>query len=133
MRTTKRLGICMDHACAYLITFNRKDECVLIDEIQSAFTFEERQHSFSRNEGLMHHKENQMMEAYYKKLGKIIKGYNEVLLFGSTQAKVELQNKLVSDLAFRNIHLEVMQTKKMTKSQMIAFVRDYFEHIMIEN
>ena len=38
----------------------------------------------------MHNKEQHEQSDYYKKLGETIKNYTEVLLFGPTDAKVEL-------------------------------------------
>jgi hypothetical protein len=52
--------------------------------------------------------------------------YENVLLFGPTNAKVELFNILRADLAFSNIKIEVKDADKMTDNQQRAFVKDYF-------
>jgi hypothetical protein len=48
------------------------------------------------------------------------------LLFGPTDAKVELLNILKADLSFSKIKIETMQSDKMTENQEHAFVKDYF-------
>jgi stalled ribosome rescue protein Dom34 len=42
----------------------------------------------------MHQKEQHEQSDYYKKIGEAIKNYQEVLLFGPTNAKTELLNLL---------------------------------------
>ena len=63
---------------------------------------------------------------YYKKLGEIIKNYEGVILFGPTEAKVELFNTLKADHHFEKINIEVKQADKMTENQQHAFVREHF-------
>ncbi len=48
----------------------------------------------------MHNKEQQQQSEYYKTLGETIKNYDDVLLFGPTNAKVELLNILKADISF---------------------------------
>ena len=79
-----------------------------------------------KGESMMHNKEQQQESAYYKTLGESIKNYDEVVLFGPTNAKVELLNILKADNHFSKIKIETMQADKMTENQAHAFVRDYF-------
>ncbi len=74
----------------------------------------------------MHQKEQQQHAAYYKKIGEVIKNYNEVVLFGPTDAKIELLNMLRTDHHFDKIKMETQQTDNMTDNQEHAFVREYF-------
>ena len=74
----------------------------------------------------MHNKEQQKQRLYYKELGEIIKKYDEVLLFGPTDAKAELFNILKEDHHFDTIHIGVEDADKMTENQQHAFVRGYF-------
>jgi len=59
-------------------------------------------------------------------LGAIIKNYREVLLFGPTDAKHELQNMLHKDHLFADIKITVEQADKMTENQQHAFVRAHY-------
>jgi hypothetical protein len=58
---------------------------------------------------------------YYSK-----KKYEEVILFGPTNAKVELMNILKEDQHFNKIKIDVKSTDRMTDNQQVAFVKDYF-------
>ncbi len=64
----------------------------------------------------------------YKVISESIKKYDEVLLFGPTNAKVELSNILENDLSFSKINIEIRHADKMTENQEHAFVRDYFSN-----
>lgn len=74
----------------------------------------------------MHNKEQQKQGEYYKKIGEAIKSYDEIILFGPTDAKLELYNLIKEDQQFSKIKIEVQQADKMTENQEQAFVRDYF-------
>ena len=124
MTNTNKLGICMDHSSAHLIEFTT--EPMTTTSVSSGFTHQEKEDSISKSESLMHHKEQHELNAYYKHLGGIIKHYDGVLLFGPTNARVELFNLLKNDHAFDNIKIEVSATDKMTENQQHAFVRDHF-------
>lgn len=52
--------------------------------------------------------------------------YEEVLLFGPTEAKNELLNLLQADHHFDKINIEIRQANKMTENQQHAFVKEYF-------
>ena len=94
--------------------------------IESTFTHQEKEQSLSKSESLMHNKEQHQQSEYYKKLGEAIKNYESVILFGPTDAKVELFNILKADHHFDKIQIEVEQADKMTENQQHAFVREHF-------
>ena len=77
----------------------------------------------------MHNKEQHWQSEYYKELGAEIKNYENVILFGPTDAKAELLNTLRSDPQFSKIKIETRQTDKMTENQQHAFVKEYFKSI----
>ncbi|MEI9810489.1 MAG: hypothetical protein WDO16_22915 [Bacteroidota bacterium] len=124
MLAVKNLGICMDHASAHLIEFTT--EPMETKTIDSAFTYNEKEHSLGKSEHLMHNKEQHQQSEYYKHLGEVIRHYNDVVLFGPTSAKMELHNLLKADHRFENITIGVKQTDKLTENQQHAFVRKYF-------
>ena len=74
----------------------------------------------------MHNKEQQQNAAYYKVLANIIKNYEGVILFGPTDAKVELFNTINKDHHFEHIKIDIEQTDKMTDNQQRAFVKEHF-------
>ena len=123
MTKTTCLGIWMDHVSANLMEYSDTIETLTVAASSTNNVKDEAQ---DKGEKALHHKEQQHLGAYYKKLGEAIKNYEEVLLFGPTTAKVELFNSLREDLHFEKIKIEVMQTDKMTEKQQHAFVRDHF-------
>ena len=127
MKTTKKIGVWMDHSDAYVMVFNPgviKTDMVFSKKVHSG-----NDHTLSESESLMHNKEQHQQAEFYKKISETIKNYDEVLLFGPTDAKVELHNILKDDHHFAKIKVETKQTDKMTENQQHAFVKDYFlEH-----
>ena len=99
--------------------------------ILSKFNHQDKEFTLSKSENLMHNKEQHLQSEYYKKLGDMIRNYEEVVLFGPTDAKIELLNTLSSDHQFAKTKIEVKQTDKMTESQQHAFVREYFSKAIL--
>jgi hypothetical protein len=124
MKTAKDLGIWMDHQTAHLMAFTT--DPIQTITIDSKFTHAEKEQALSRSEKLMHNKEQQEESAYYKELGELIRDYDDVILFGPTDAKVELLNILRKDHRFAAIKIEIEQADKMTVNQQHAFVKAYF-------
>ncbi len=124
MKAVKKLGIGMDHSIACLIEFS--SNTFEMRNIESEFTHEDKTKALAKSESLMHNKENQQLASYYKELAEVIKGYNEVVLFGPTDAKVELFNLLDQEAEFGKIKIEIKNTDKMTENQKISFVKEYF-------
>ena len=118
------LGIWMDHSTANLIEF--KTEPMEIKTIDSKFTNQEKEDANDLSEKLMHNKEQHEQADFYKKISEVIRNYDQVLLFGPTDAKKELFNILKENHLFSDIKIEVKNTDKMTTNQQIAFVKNYF-------
>jgi len=125
MKKIKQVGIWMDHSIAYLMELN--NDTILKSNVASEFTFQEKEHSWRKSEKLMHNKEQHQQSSYYKKLSDKIKKYQEVLLFGPTDAKDELLNLLKADHLFENIKIDVKHADKMSELKMNDFVRAYFK------
>ena len=75
---------------------------------------------------MMHNREQQKQSEYYKTLGETIKNFDEVMLFGPTDAKAELLNILKADNRFSKIKFESLQADKMTENQEQAYVKAHF-------
>ena len=123
MGKTKCLGIWMDHASANLMECTDPIETKIITAAASTRTDDE---TLAKRESQTHNKEQQLLGDFYKKLGEVIKNYEAVILFGPTNAKTELYNKLQASIHFENIKIEVKDADKMTENQQHAFVRNYF-------
>lgn len=123
MKTKSQLGIWMDHSVAHCIEST--------DEPMSSATLEaqigEQDEPLNAlDESMIQNKEQNQLTSFFKKIGDVIKDYDEVLLFGPTDAKTELYNLLKNDRHYEKIKIEVKTADGMTDKQMQAFVKDYF-------
>ena len=66
------------------------------------------------------------MSEFYNEIGKIILKYDAVLLFGPTNAKLELANHLKADHRFEKIKIKTMSADKLNEHQEREFVKDFF-------
>jgi len=124
MKTKKRIGIFMDHSVANLMELTSGE--MVTNTIETGFTHQLKEDTLNKGENHMHNSEQHMNSAYYKKLGDIIKDYDEVILFGPTTAKDELLNLLKADHRFEKTDIKVKHADKMTENQQHAFVKAYF-------
>ena len=124
METTNKLGIWMDHANAHLIEFT--SDPAKTRTLDSDFTHKVKEETLKKSESLMHHKEQREEANYYQQLGAIIRNYESVILFGPTEAKVELFNILKANRDFEKIEISVHNSDRMTENQEHAFVKEYF-------
>jgi len=131
MSTIKQIGIWMDHSSARLLEFSDSTKKEL-KTITSDFTFQDKEETLQRSESEMHNKERQRHNSYYKKIEAVIRNCDEVLLFGPTDAKVELFNLLRKNHHFDPIKIEVKTTDKMTDNQLHAFVKEHFTGLTLK-
>ena len=124
MNNIRKLGIWMDHSNAYLMELTND---ITVQRVVSELANHETEFNFYKGEKLIHKKEQHLQLSYYKKIGDIIKKYQDVVLFGPTDAKNELLNQIKTDHLFEDIKIEVKNSDKMTEDQMQTFVRDYFK------
>lgn len=123
MKATKQLGIWMDHSAAHLFELENKSSekkniLAQVGEQDEALN--------SRDETMIQNKEQNELAGFFSRLSDVIIKYDEVLLFGPTNAKTELLNVLNSDNHFNEVKIEVKTADKMTENQQWAFVKEYF-------
>lgn len=114
----------MDHASAHISEFTT--DPIKTTVISSAFTHDQKEQSLSKSENGMHNKEQHEQSAFFKTLGDVIKKFDDVILFGPTDAKTELLNVLRADRHFEKIIIEVKPADKMTENQQHALIREHF-------
>ncbi len=125
MKSLKRLGIWMDHSTANIMELsNDKVATVTLD---SNPAFPEQIENLRMDERLMHNKVKNEQSDFYEKLSFIINDYDEVLLFGPTEAKTELFNLLKENRRFEKIKISVEPTDKITENQQHAFLRNFYD------
>jgi stalled ribosome rescue protein Dom34 len=123
MKNRKQMGIWMDHSNAILMELT--NETIVTHSVVS-----ESSHPTNKQGMIMQGKPLQNKEqriSYFKKISDSIRNYQEVLLFGPTDAKNELLNILKADPLFENIKIEAKNADKMTDNQMHAFIKEYFK------
>ena len=116
----------MDHAKANLMEY--ESGSLKSHVIVSSFNRLKKMDSLKSSEKQMHHKETGEVSAYYQQISEEILKYTNVLIFGPTDAKLEMLNILHKDRRFEKIQFEVLSTDVMTENQEKAFVKSYFTH-----
>ncbi|MBN2174338.1 MAG: hypothetical protein JW731_09410 [Bacteroidales bacterium] len=124
MKSKKKLGIWMDHSTAHLMALT--NDIIVTNIVVSQSESHEKIENLKLDESLMQNREQNQLADFFKSLIDVIKDYDEVLLFGPTDAKNELFNLLKEDRHFENIIIEVKPADKMTTNQEEAFVKDHF-------
>lgn len=121
----KQLAIFMDDTNALLmelynhmivsrnIVFKSKEneEFIEYNHLMPSFGSDKHQHQF----------------AYYNELSKIIRNYQQVVLFGPIDTKNEFYKLLEADHHFSKIKIEFINTNKMTDYQIHDFVLEYYK------
>jgi hypothetical protein len=106
MTTAKNLAIWMDYSNAHLMEFTTVPITMSI----------------------LHNRARQQPFEFLKKIGDVIKNYQNVLLFGPPNAKAELITMLKADNQFEKISLETKDSDKMSQNKQHEFVREHFSH-----
>ncbi len=124
IKPTQYLGIWMDYSVAHLMEYTR--DSMETEMMESDIRHENRDEILNISESLLYNNEQQKQRHFYDELGDIIKKYDEVILFGPTDAKVELLNILENDSHFDKINISIEEADKMSESQRHAFVKSFF-------
>jgi hypothetical protein len=125
MKSTKQLGIWMDHSTAHVMKF--ENGAIVTNTIESQPEILGDQQIEYKDESHSLNKEQRQLSSYYKELGDAILGNEDVILFGPTEAKSELFNLLKDNHLFDAIKIKVESADKMTESERKIFVREYFK------
>lgn len=123
--TQKRLGIWMDHADAIILDYTT-NKVIESERIETEFTKHEKEKVLLKGESSMHNKEQQKVKEFYSKLIAIMATYDNILLFGPTNAKTELHNIIKRDRRFEKIRVTTQDCDYVTPNQISSFVSDYF-------
>ena len=131
MKTIKKLGIWMDHFNAYLIIFSSEMREPTI--ISYDYTFQVRKETVGNDDNLMDNMAQHNQNTFYKSIANVIPEYDEVLLFGPTNAKLELYKILKASHLFNNIKIEVQSAGSMSDKDHHAFVHNHFKKFAVYN
>jgi hypothetical protein len=67
------------------------------------------------------------LNKYYRQVMSALRNADAILIMGPGRAKIELQKVLQKDKSMQKRILKVATTDKMTKNQMIAYVRKFYQ------
>ncbi|MES2795881.1 MAG: hypothetical protein V4683_07950 [Bacteroidota bacterium] len=129
LNQAKKLGVFMDNSVAKLMEYST--DTIESLSIESKFTHEVMEESLEKSESIMHNKKRQQQAEYLKDIASAIRNYEEVLIFGPTEAKIKLAHKMKGDQKFSKIKIHLKQTDYMTENQQHAFVRDFYANNLI--
>ena len=124
MKSIRQLGIWMDHSIAHLMEY--KNNMIESETMEKESFIREDEGINWKNESLIQNKEQNDQSNYFKRLIDVIKNYDEILLFGPTDAKNELFNQIDKVQSLCMIKITMKTTDKMTENHEKAFVRDFF-------
>ena len=119
----------MDHQNAHLVEFSAQDSQHY--SIASAFTHQNKEETLQKSEHTMHNKEQHQQAEFYKKITDEILKYDNVLLFGPTEAKTELYNTIKDNHLYKDILIHIKQTDKKNEKEKHEFVKEYFTSSLI--
>ena len=115
MNSSKQLGIWMDHSTANLIEL--ENDKMVKRTLKITPSFPGPLENLRLNESLMHNKVQNHQSDFFKELSYVINDYNEVLLFGPTEAKSELLNLLKKNRQFEKIKITVQTSDNLNDNQ----------------
>jgi stalled ribosome rescue protein Dom34 len=124
MKKIKKIAVYLDHQEARLFDF--RANAMLFKTIDSDFYTQDKRKILQKGESHLHHKEKQFEAKYYEAIANEIVNFNEVLLFGTTNAKTELFNYLMKANHFVNCKFTVENSDSLTENQQLAFVNSHF-------
>src|SRR6186713_918365 len=120
----KKLGIYIDQSSANLIELTV--DILEKKPVQNNFDHSNEKEAEEENENHIEFKESYLQNYYFKKLSEYMLYYNEVLLFGKSNAITKLFDMISYDNRFYKIKIALKQTDKMTRNEQNEFVSDYF-------
>ena len=120
MEEPKKLGIWMCHSSIHLVEYAPLQAPIVPDKQQNEV------HNMETNNATIQNEAFHLQTESFKKLGVAIEKYQEVLLFGPVDVKLEFMKFLNSDSRFNNIKIEVKQTHPLNEAEQQLFVEDHF-------
>lgn len=124
MKTKRILGIWMDHSVAQLSEYSNGNFMTEIIESKPKLQVKE-EDLYYKDESHALNKERSQLATYYKKLSDAILNFDEVVLFGPTEAKNELINSMKDNHLFEKVKIVVKPADKMTESEQHQFLKEF--------
>lgn len=143
-KTSKKVGVWLDHTKAHLIGV-KDGKAFLMETVESPYDprvrFEGEASNVTRfrqggsvsgtatsnNEDRKHNRAQMEISAFYNDLETRLKDFDEILLFGPSIAKNQLQNQIASNKAFADKTLALANAENhLRESALLQFVSEFF-------
>lgn len=118
-----RAGVWMDHHIAYIISHDDNGEYIIHKIESEADKHIPAKNNKLKSEARKHGRENDFLKKFYKEIQKNLKDFDHILLTGPTTASVEFHHYLSDVSSFTGKRIAEEKSPKMTKRQMIAFMK----------
>lgn len=129
---TQNIGLWIDHKQAFLIWHDRKKVEVIPSNLEPRIHFSGGtriggKHNQSVDSELRHNdRYNNQLSKYYENVISTIQNADSIFIMGPGEAKLELERAIRKRKALIKKLLKIETADKMTKKQMIAYVREFF-------
>ena len=124
MKTTKKIGVCMDYSVAHIMELSERPH--EIATIESDFSPILKSKENKKGEKYLCSLAEQCKEEYFKNIASAILQYKKVLIFGPTDAKKEFFHMLCEDERFFKIKTYLKESGRMTLNQRNRFIKNHF-------
>lgn len=127
MKTNRKTGVYIDHSHANIIEFG--DAAQPIVEVHP-------EHGGNASHGSEHaaHKQTAtQLNTFYRAVAKKLMGAEDILLFGPTTAKNELNNVLKDDHHFAVARIELQNAAALDERQQRETVKKHFNKFQIKS
>ena len=134
----RNVGLWIDHKQAYVIS----DQDGIIEVIPSRLEPPAHYSGGTQLGGKMNQKADTefrksdrfrlQLKKYYQQVITALKGANSIIIIGPGEDKVEFEKALMKYKSLQNRVLKVETADKMTKNQMIAYVRKFYQNQAVQ-
>jgi len=125
METSKKIGIWMDYSMAYLMEFSSNP--FEIKTVEST-SFDNTKTYPTNTLSILLEKRKRLLYSYYNKIAREINNYDRIILFGPSNAKIELFDVLSEDERFLKTTIEITNTDQMNPAEQHQFIKNYFSN-----
>jgi len=129
---TQNIGLWIDHKQAFLIWHDRKKVEVIPSNLEPRIHFSGGtriggKYTQSVDSELRHNdRYNNQLSKYYENVISTIQNADSIFIMGPGEAKLELERAIRKRKAMIKKLLKIETADKMTKKQMIAYVKEFF-------
>jgi len=126
------IGLWIDHKQAFLIWHDRKKVEVIPSNLEPRIHFSGGtriggKYNQSVDSELRHNdRYNNQLSKYYEKVILTIQNADSIFIMGPGEAKLELEKKIKNNKELLKKLLKVETADKMTRNQMVAYVKEFF-------